>query len=182
MVYSQVSFWFPTGRIRRRGLLILCLLLALSFGLSRGFWVSRRSYKPAPENRLVLRRLCARNLLMIYQALQEYRLEYGDYPQSLRKLTPRFFSPQKLLCPADLGATGGRLANGSYFYPAGPGKQALILPYNRRIREVLCRRPGAQQEQVLVYCPWHWEARPGYSIDYLLVVTASGKVWEIGPY
>lgn len=182
MLYPQVSFGFYPRQSQRSKLLILGLLLVLGFGLCQGFWAPRKSFKPALENRLVLRRLCARNLLMIYQALQEYRLEYGDYPQSLRRLTPRFLTPQQILCPADLGATGRRLSNGSYFYPAGPGNRALILPYNRRVREALRHQPGAQQEQVLVYCPWHWDARPGYSVDYLLVVTASGKVWEIESY
>lgn len=79
---------------------------------------------------------CQEQMMMIGQALKRYEIRYGQYPDSLAALYPKFLTSRQLLkCPADNRSLKEAIAD-SYVYvkpaPGAPAETPVVL-CNRHI-------------------------------------------------
>jgi hypothetical protein len=166
--------------------MVLALWAGLLAGLTLTTSAQTNPAPPALDGAALEKEACTRNLKVIYDAIQAYRLDYKDLPNWLSDLVPKYLADANvLICPVCLrtGQTEAPpLADpklpSSYLYefcPAPLGKALTNAPSRTR-REWKRRQMGLVGSVVpLVRCRLH---SPTLNLAFDGRIYESPAVWE----
>ena len=139
--------------------IVLCLLITPAFAAEEPAQKSSAAPDAAQNQKNI--EICTQNLLTIGKAVEAYQKEYGDFPEWLSQLHPKYLSDANMLrCPAD--ELGGKaifqsnidpkmpVSYGYQFHPEyREGKTEERLMYGDVLPLVRCRHHVNQEFECL---------------------------------